>query len=207
MTTGESAIPLNLSSSISSLNELDVTQYIPPWKSPYIIGVAGVSGSGKTTVAQQIIEEINQPWTVLVSLDNFYKPLTKEQSAQAFRNEYDFDTPDALDLDLLYECINSLKKGEKAVLPVYSFASHSRTKETITIYGCNVIIIEGIYSLYHSKLLDIMDMKIYVDTDLDICYSRRLLRDIVERGRDLEGIIKQWDTFVKPNSERFVKPN
>ncbi|OUM53907.1 hypothetical protein BVG19_g3237 [[Candida] boidinii] len=207
MTTGESAIPLNLSSSISSLNELDVTQYIPPWKSPYIIGVAGVSGSGKTTVAQQIIEEINQPWTVLVSLDNFYKPLTKEQSAQAFRNEYDFDTPDALDLDLLYECINSLKKGEKAVLPVYSFATHSRTKETITIYGCNVIIIEGIYSLYHSKLLDIMDMKIYVDTDLDICYSRRLLRDIVERGRDLEGIIKQWDTFVKPNSERFVKPS
>ncbi|VEU22335.1 DEKNAAC103501 [Brettanomyces naardenensis] len=182
------------------------TQYIPPWKSPYIIGIAGFSGSGKTTVAQKILQEINEPWTVLMSMDNFYRPLTAEQREKAFENEFDFDKPDALDLDLMCECIKSLKEGKKTEIPVYSFASHSRTNQKITIYGVNVIILEGLYTLYNPDLAKFMDCKVYVDTDLDICYSRRLLRDIVERGRDLEGIIKQWDKFVKPNSVRYVKP-
>lgn len=181
-------------------------KYIPPWTEPYIIGVAGFSGSGKTSVAHQLIEQINQPWTVLLSLDNFYRPLNEEQKQQAFRNEYDFDKPTSLDLDLLYRCVRSLKEGRRTEIPIYSFSEHNRTERTITIYGAHVIIIEGIYALYNEELLNLMDIKIYVDTDLDVCLARRLTRDIVHRERDLEGILKQWDTFVKPNSVHFVKP-
>ncbi|CCH42709.1 hypothetical protein BN7_2253 [Wickerhamomyces ciferrii] len=185
----------------------DKVSYVPPWTEPYIIGVAGPSGSGKTSVASKIIKEINTPWTVLLSLDNFYKPLTPEQSKLAFQNKWDFDTPESIDLDLVYKCVKSLKEGRKTQIPVYSFAKHSRVEDqTITIYGANVIIVEGIYGLYHKGLNDLMQMKIYVDTDLDICLARRLNRDILYRGRDLEGALQQWSTFVKPNAERFVKP-
>ncbi|EGV64623.1 uridine kinase [Yamadazyma tenuis ATCC 10573] len=184
----------------------DKTKYIPPWTEPYIIGIAGNSGSGKTSISQQIIRELNQPWTVLLSFDNFYRPLTKEQSAKAFANEWDFDTPDSLDLDALYDTVKKLKQGEKARIPVYSFELHGRTDKVTTIYGANVIIIEGLYALYDKRLLDLMDIKIYVDTDLDICLARRLTRDILYRGRDLQGAMKQWETFVKPNAVRYLNP-
>lgn len=196
--------PLASSSNVSLAS--DELQYIPPWSEPYIIGVAGCSGSGKTSVASKIIKEINQPWTVLLSLDNFYRPLTKEQRQLAFDNNYDFDTPDSLDLDLMYKCVKSLKEGKKTEIPVYSFTEHNRTDKTITIYGANVIIIEGIYGLFSDELSKLMDTKIYVDTDLDICLARRLNRDIIERSRDLDGVIKQWNTFVKPNSVKYVIP-
>lgn len=186
---------------------MEAEKYIPPWKSPYIIGIAGLSGSGKTTVAQKIISSINEPWTILFSLDNFYKELTPEQSAQAFRNEYDFDTPNSIDLDHLYDCVKSIKQGKKTDIPMYSFVKHKRLPdEKLTIYGANVVIIEGIYALHKKELLELMDCKVYVDTDLDICYSRRLLRDIVHRDRDIQGVIKQWDSFVKPNAVSYVLP-
>lgn len=180
--------------------------YIPPWTEPYIIGIAGNSGSGKTSISQKIIQEINQPWTVLLSFDNFYNPLTPEESKQAFANNFDFDTPDSLDFELLVETIKNLKKGGKAIIPVYSFTSHNRTNKTNTIYGANVIIVEGLYALYDQRLLDMMDLKIYVDTDLDICLARRLTRDILYRGRDLGGAIQQWERFVKPNAVKFLNP-
>lgn len=181
--------------------------YIPPWTKPYIIGIAGTSGSGKTSVASKIIEELNTPWTVLLSMDNFYKPLDPVTSKKAFANEYDFDLPNAVDLEMCYECVRSLKEGRQTRIPVYSFAAHDRMPgKEITIYGASVIIVEGIYALYHPGLLSLMDLKIYVDTDLDICLARRLLRDIVFRGRDLKGALKQWNLFVKPNAERFIRP-
>ena len=184
-----------------------MSEYIPPWSSPYIIGIAGLSGSGKTTVAQEIIKSINEPWTILLSLDNFYKELTPELSAKAFNNEYDFDHPDAIDLDLIYECVKSIKNGKKTEIPMYSFSNHQRIKDqSITIYGANVIIIEGIFTLFKKELLDLMDCKVFVDTDIDICYSRRLLRDIVHRGRDIKSVIEQWDAFVKPNAILYVLP-
>ncbi|GMM35862.1 uridine kinase [Saccharomycopsis crataegensis] len=192
-------------SNIGTNTSANETRYIPPWTQPYIIGVAGLSGSGKTSVASKIIEELNTPWTVLISLDNFYNPLTPEERETAFSNEFDFDSPSAVDLDLCYECVKSLKEGNKTKIPVYSFSKHDRTDKEITIYGANVIIIEGIYALYHQKLVDLMNLKIYVDTDLDICLARRLSRDILYRGRDLEGALKQWSTFVKPNADLFVK--
>lgn len=182
-------------------------EYIPPWSSPYIIGVAGLSGSGKTTVAQEIINSINEPWTVILSLDNFYKNLTPEQSKLAFQNEYDLDTPTAVDLDCVYECVKSIKLGKKTDIPVYSFAKHARLpNQKITIYGANVVIVEGIFALFKPELLDLMDCKIFVDTEIDICYSRRLLRDIIHRGRDINGVIKQWNLFVKPNAISYVLP-
>lgn len=180
--------------------------YISPWTEPYIIGIAGNSGSGKTSISQKIIQDINQPWTVLLSFDNFYQPLTLEQSKLAFANNYDFDCPDSLDFDLLVETIGNLKKGGKTTIPVYSFTSHNRTSKTNTIYGANVIIVEGLYALHDQRLLDMMDLKIYVDTDLDICLARRLTRDILYRGRDLGGAMQQWEKFVKPNAVKFINP-
>lgn len=182
-------------------------QYLPPWTTPYIIGVGGPSGSGKTSVAAKIVSSLNVPWTVLISLDNFYKPLTPEQRSQAFRNEYDFDHPSAIDLNLAYECILNLKEGKKTSIPVYSFVEHNRVPgKNITIYGASVIVLEGIYALYDDRLLNLMDLKIYVDADLDVCLARRLSRDIVYRGRELQGCIQQWEKFVKPNADKYLRP-
>ncbi|AET37865.1 uridine kinase URK1 Ecym_2112 [Eremothecium cymbalariae DBVPG len=183
------------------------SHYSPPWITPYIIGVGGTSGSGKTSVAAKIVSSINTPWTVLISLDNFYKPLSAEDHSKAFRNEYDFDEPKALDMDLAYECLLALKEGKKVTMPVYSFVHHNRVPDkNICIYGASVVVFEGIYALYEERMSSLMDLKIYVDADLDICLARRLSRDIISRGRDLESCITQWERFVKPNAEKFVKP-
>ncbi|AMD21452.1 HER173Wp [Eremothecium sinecaudum] len=183
------------------------TCYMPPWITPYFIGVGGTSGSGKTSIAAKIVSSINTPWTVLISLDNFYKPLNQEERDQAFKNDYDFDQPEALDLDLAYECLRALKEGKKAVMPVYSFIHHNRVPDkNITVYGASVVVIEGIYALHDKRITDLMDLKVYVDADLDICLARRLSRDIISRGRDLSSCLQQWERFVKPNADKFVKP-
>ena len=194
-------------SSAVSMMESGKNRYIPPWTTPYIIGIGGTSGSGKTSVASKIVSQIDVPWTVLLSLDNFYNPLSVEERERAFNNEYDFDEPAAIDLDLAYKCILSLKEGKKTTIPVYSFVHHNRVPDkNIPIYGASVIVIEGIYALHDQRLLDLMDLKVYVDADLDICLARRLSRDIISRGRDLHGCIHQWEKFVKPNADKYVKP-
>lgn len=183
------------------------SKYTPPWTTPYIIGIGGPSGSGKTSLASKIVSLINVPWTVLISMDNFYKPLNNEERKRAFDNNFDFDEPNAIDLDLLYKCLCDLKTGKKCEIPVYSFVNHNRVPDKkVTVYGASVIIVEGLYTLYDSRLLQLMDLKIYVDADLDICLARRLSRDIVSRGRDLNGCINQWEKFVKPNSVKYVLP-
>ena len=146
-------------------DKLAHSSYIPPWTAPYIIGIAGNSGSGKTSISQQIIQGINQPWTVLLSFDNFYKSLSPEESRRAFANEYDFDTPLLLDLDAVVETVRTLKRGGKSTIPVYSFAKHARIDKTNTIYGANVIIVEGLYALYDPRLLAMMDLKIMRPTN------------------------------------------
>lgn len=194
-------VPLN-----ALLLQEQTTKYIPPWTKPYAVGIAGFSGSGKTAISQQIIAELNQPWTVLLSFDNFYKPLSPEESRQAFLSNHDFDRPESIDLDLAVSVISELKQGRKVQIPLYSFQHHARTDKHVTIYGANVIIIEGIYALYDPRLLELMDFKVFVDTDLDVCLARRLTRDIMYRGRDLQGTLVQWERFVKPNAVASVNP-
>ncbi|EGS22051.1 uridine kinase-like protein [Thermochaetoides thermophila DSM 1495] len=164
--------------------------YAPPWADVSIIGIAGSSGSGKSTLSQAIVNKLNLPWVVILSIDSFYKNLTPEQSKAAFLNEYDFDSPDALDFDALVERLRDLKAGKRAEIPVYSFEKHARLDRTTSIYSPHVLILEGIFALYDPRVLELLDMK------------SQVLRDQRDRGRDLEGIIKQWFKFVKPNFEK-----
>ncbi|KAH3903562.1 uridine kinase URK1 SCDLUD_001204 [Saccharomycodes ludwigii] len=207
--TTPSSTPSPSSSPSPSLTppSLKTIKYLPPWTDPYIIGIAGTSGSGKTSVASKIVSSMNQPWTVLISMDNFYHPLTPEQRNEALSNNFDFDKPESIDMDAVYQVLKNLKSGKRTKIPVYSFNLHNRIpNEFINIYGARVIVFEGIYALYDPKITAMMDLKIYVDADLDICLARRLSRDIINRGRDIDGCIQQWNRFVKPNADKFIKP-
>ncbi|XP_052391522.1 uridine-cytidine kinase-like 1 isoform X1 [Carassius gibelio] len=186
----------------------------PPWynvtgttfKEAFVIGLCGGSASGKTTVANKIIEALDVPWVVLLSMDSFYKVLSKDEQELAARNEYNFDHPDAFDFELLVTVLRKLKKGKSIKVPVYDFTSHSRRKEWKTVYGANVVIFEGILAFANKELLKLLDMKVFVDTDSDIRLVRRLKRDITDRGRDIVGVIKQYNKFVKPAFEQYIEP-
>lgn len=185
---------------------MNSAKYAPPWREPYFIGVAGCSGSGKTSITRELIGRLNVPWTVLLSMDNFYRPLNLEQRQLAFKSELDFDRPEVLDFDLLLEVLQKLKRGERTEVPIYSFKDHNRTNQSLALYGANVVIIEGIYTLYDQRILDLLDLKVFVHEDYDVCMARRLHRDILYRGRDLELSIKQWHKFVKPNYLTHILP-
>ncbi|RKO85729.1 uridine kinase family-domain-containing protein, partial [Blyttiomyces helicus] len=131
------------------------------------------SASGKTSVSARIIRNLGVPWVVLLSMDSFYNSLTEEQIAAAHRNEYNFDHPTSFDYGALFHVLHNLKKGNKVEVPIYDFATHSRLKKTTTVYGANVIIFEGIFALYDPRVRDLMDMKLFVDTDADIRLARR----------------------------------
>ncbi|XP_067274010.1 uridine-cytidine kinase-like 1 isoform X1 [Pseudorasbora parva] len=186
----------------------------PPWynvtgttfKEAFVIGLCGGSASGKTTVANKIIEALDVPWVVLLSMDSFYKVLSKEEQELAARNEYNFDHPDAFDFELLVTVLRKLKKGKSIKVPVYDFTTHNRRKEWKTVYGANVVIFEGILAFANKELLKLLDMKVFVDTDSDIRLVRRLKRDITDRGRDIGGVIKQYNKFVKPAFEQYIEP-
>ncbi|XP_053917670.1 uridine-cytidine kinase-like 1 isoform X2 [Cuculus canorus] len=186
----------------------------PPWYSEtgapvdeaFVIGLCGGSASGKTTVARRIIEALDVPWVVLLSMDSFYKVLDEGQQALAARSDYNFDHPDAFDFELLVSVLRKLKKGKSVKVPVYDFTTHSRRREWKTVYGANVIVFEGILAFANKELLKLLDMKVFVDTDSDIRLVRRLQRDIMERGRDIVGVIKQYHKFVKPAFEQYIEP-
>ncbi|XP_041043257.1 uridine-cytidine kinase-like 1 isoform X1 [Carcharodon carcharias] len=177
-----------------------------PFKEAFVIGLCGGSSSGKTTVANKIIEALDVPWVVLLSMDSFYKVLNKEEQELAAKSEYNFDHPDAFDFDLIIHTLRKLKKGKSVKVPVYDFTTHSRRKDWKTVYGANVVIFEGILSFANKELLKLLDMKVFVDTDSDIRLVRRLKRDISERGRDIVGVIKQYNKFVKPAFEQYIEP-
>ncbi|KAL1911341.1 Uridine kinase [Sporothrix stenoceras] len=167
-------------------------RYAPPWVDLSIIGIAGSSGSGKSSIARSIVSQLNLPWVVIVSMDSFYNSLDPESSRKAFLNEFDFDAPEAIDFDALLLVLEDLKAG--------------RLEGTTSIYSPHVVILEGILALHDQRILDMLDMKIFCDEDADVCLSRRIIRDVNERGRDIQGIIKQWLTFVKPNFVKYVDP-
>ncbi|KAL8944322.1 MAG: hypothetical protein Q9216_000507 [Gyalolechia sp. 2 TL-2023] len=185
---------------------MEGAHYSPPWADTSIIGIAGSSGSGKTSLAQAIVSSLNLPWVVIMSMDSFYKILAPEQHELAHKNEYDLDAPSAIDFDLMVERLKDLKQGRRAEIPIYSFEQHQRQENTVSIYSPHVLILEGIFALYDQRVLDLLDVKIFAEADADLCLARRITRDVKERGRDIEGCIKQWTSFVKPNFQRYVQP-
>ncbi|KAK0512073.1 hypothetical protein JMJ35_005201 [Cladonia borealis] len=185
---------------------MDKAHYSPPWADTSIIGIAGSSGSGKTSLAVEIVSALNLPWVVILSMDSFYKVLSPEQHILAYNNEYDFDSPSSIDFDILVDRLKDLKAGRRSDIPIYSFEEHRRQKEKTSIYSPHVLVLEGIFALYDQRVLDLLDMKIFAEADADVCLARRITRDVRERGRDIEGCIKQWMSFVKPNFERHVEP-
>jgi len=169
-----------------------------------VIGVAGGTGSGKTTLVNRLKEEFNNE-VVTISHDHYYK--SNDHLPLEERKKLNYDHPNAFDTALMVSHIKRIKNGESIDRPSYSFVEHTRTKETVHITPAKVIIVEGILIFENKELLSLMDIKIFVDTDADVRLIRRLLRDVKERGRDLDSVINQYLTTVKPMHEEFVEPS
>ena len=172
---------------------------------PVVIGVAGGTGSGKTTVAREILRRAGTEQISLIQHDAYYKDLGDLPLAQ--RAMQNFDHPDALDNKLLIAHLRELKAGRTIEMPVYDFTTHTRTSEVQLVEPRRVILVEGILIFADSTLRRIMDVKIYVDTDSDIRFIRRLERDLAERGRTMESVIRQYLATVRPMHQEFVEPS
>ena len=169
-----------------------------------IIGIAGGSGSGKTTVVKQIVKALPPHCAAVVPLDSYYNDTTELTPEE--RKLINFDHPDAFDWKLLTEQIKKLKNGEAIEQPTYSYIESNRLKETVHVEPKPVIIIEGIMALHYKKLRDMMDLKIFVDTDSDVRLMRNIRRDVVERGRTVDMVLEHYETAVKPMHEQFIEP-
>jgi len=174
-------------------------------KKAFVIGIAGGSASGKTTVAKKILSELNVPWVAIMSQDSFYKELGPSELEAAHNNNYDFDAPDSIDIELLCATLRKLKEGQRIQVPIYDFSTHSRSPETEEMYGANVVILEGLFALME-PIASILDVKVFVDDPEDVRLERRLKRDVLERGRDREGCLKQYHRFVKPSFDKYIQP-
>ncbi len=172
---------------------------------PLVIGIAGGTGSGKTTVANVIIDRVGSNHIALIPHDAYYKDLAKLEPAQ--RVMINFDHPDSLDTSLMIEHLKQLKEYKSVELPVYDFKTHMRTEQTLHVDPQPVILVEGILILVEKGLRELFDVKIFVDTDADIRFIRRLERDIAERGRTSASVITQYLTTVRPMHMEFVEPS
>jgi len=169
-----------------------------------IIGIAGGTGSGKTTVVNQIIEELKNEEVDVISQDSYYQD-TSHLSFEE-RKKINFDHPKSIDFDLLVSHLKELRAGNNIQQPVYSFKEHNRTGETVEIQPRKVIIVEGILILTHPDIREMFDIKIYVHADSDERLIRRLKRDIAERGRDLDEVLNRYQTTLKPMHQQFIEP-
>ncbi len=172
---------------------------------PLTIGIAGGSGSGKTTVAQEILGRVGPDRIAFIQHDSYYKDLSGLPPNQ--RADLNFDHPNSLETDLLIEHIRCLQAGQPVQVPIYDFSTHSRTDRTFTVAPRRVILVEGILIFVEAALRDLFDIKVFVDTDPDIRFIRRLQRDIAERGRTTETVIKQYQATVRPMHLEFVEPS
>ena len=184
-----------------------MTDSRPTWPTagPLIIGLAGGSGSGKTTIARSIVDAIGPDDVVLIQHDAYYRDQTDiplEERAKA-----NYDHPDSLETPLLVEHLEKLLNGETVDRPVYDFTVHNRSSDTITVQPKPVVIVEGILVLYEPDLRELMDLKVYVDTDADLRIVRRLERDIKERERDFDSVRDQYLGTVRPMHLQFVEPS
>merc|ERR1719147_395253 len=183
-------------------------------KKPFMIGVAGGTASGKSTVCDKLMEKLGQhkvnsveKQVVHLSQDSFYRELTEQEIALANKGCFNFDHPDAFDHELMLACLKDILSGKVTKIPQYDFKSNARVPGQFTsIYPSDVVLVEGILVFYYQQMRDLFDMKLFVDTDADTRLARRVLRDIEERGRDLEHVLHQYTTLVKPAFEEFCIP-
>ena len=169
-----------------------------------VIGIAGGTGSGKTTVVNQIINELPEDEVCVISQDSYYK--ATDNLSYEERRKINFDHPRAIDFDLLETHISDLKSGKTIQQPIYSFKTHNRTKDTIKTHPRKVVIIEGILIFNSKKLLDLFDIKIFVHADADERLIRRVRRDIKERGRDIDEVLDRYKDTLKPMHQQFIEP-
>ena len=173
-------------------------------KRPFLIGISGGSGGGKTSVANVLHRCLGIENCLLFSMDTYYKNLTPEQEEHL--DDYNFDAPDALDLDLLSEHLTSLMNWESIEMPTYDFATNSRKKETLHLKPNKFIIFEGILAFHDKRMRNLMDLKLFIDLDDDIRLSRRIYRDIISRGRKMKDVIDRYHKFVKPAYNNYIRP-
>ncbi len=169
---------------------------------PHIIGIAGPSSSGKTELARQLVAKL--PGTAIVSLDSYYRGM--EEIPLEERKKVNFDHPDALDWELLHEHLQAMAAGRAFNEAEYSFADYARTRFTRRVEPSEYVVVEGLFVLYWPELRRMLDTKVYVQTDADVCYRRRLARDVAERGRTPESVREQYERTVRPSAEWFVHP-
>jgi uridine kinase len=170
-----------------------------------VIGVAGGTGSGKSTLVRRLQEAFSCEDVATLCHDYYYK--AHPELSYEERTQLNYDHPDAFDTDMLVEHVRALKNGEVIERPVYSFVEHNRTDERVVVQPSKVVIIDGILIFENKELRDQMDIKVFVDTDADLRLARRILRDVRERGRSMESVVNQYTTTVKPMHEQFVEPS
>ncbi|MFC7212879.1 uridine kinase [Saliphagus sp. GCM10025334] len=169
----------------------------------FVIGIAGGTGAGKTSVARDVAEAVGEAVT-RIPVDNYYEDLSHLEYEE--RTEVNYDHPSAFEWELLREHLDTLSMGQPVEMPQYDFERHNRMDETVTVEPTDVIVVEGILALYDDVILEMLDLCVYVMTDADVRILRRIQRDVIDRGRDLEGVIDQYLETVKPMHERFVAP-
>lgn len=170
-----------------------------------LIGIAGGTGSGKTTLANELINSFGRDEVSILRHDNYYK--RHDDMCYEERSKLNYDHPDAFDTELLCEHIRELKAGRSIQMLVYDYSVHNRSEETIEVRPAPVIVLEGILIFAETSLCELMDIKVFVDTDADVRILRRIVRDVKERGRSLDSVISQYLTTVKPMHEQFVEPS
>jgi len=183
-------------------------------RKPFMIGVAGGTASGKSTVCDKLMERLGQnqmnigeKQVVHLSQDSFYRELNQVESEKARKGMFNFDHPNAFDNELMETCLHSILEGRQTQIPVYDFKTNARVPGAYTvIYPSDVVLVEGILVFYYPDIRNLFNLKLFVDTDADIRLARRVMRDIEERGRDLETVLHQYTSLVKPAFEEFCIP-
>lgn len=173
-------------------------------KKPILIGITGGSGSGKSTIANEIFNSFGGDKIVMMQQDAYYKDQSNKTMEERVKNNYDH--PNAFDNSLFVDHLKALSRGETIEKPIYDFTVHNRAKETVTVEPREIIIVEGILILEDERIRDLLDIKVYVDTDADVRIIRRMLRDIEERGRTIESVVDQYLSVVRPMHFQFTEP-
>ena len=169
-----------------------------------VVGIAGGTGSGKTTITKKLMQRFGGDVSVIYH-DNYYK--AHHNMSYEERSKLNYDHPDSFDTDMLVEAVKELKRGHSVVCPVYDYTVHDRSDKTVTVNPAKVVIVEGILIFSCKELCQQMDIKIYVDTDADVRILRRIMRDVRDRGRSLDSVVNQYLSTVKPMHEQFVEPS